>query len=91
VLVVDPALPPWLPEVTIRNIQVGASVAALRFRREASGSTKVDVLANDGLHIIRPAAPIIRGSDRVPALLDAVLNAADAGLSVIPGSRPPRT
>jgi glycogen debranching enzyme len=89
VLVVDPALPPWLPEVTIRNIQVGASTAALRLGREASGRTNVDVLANDGLHIIRPPAPIIRGSDRVPALLDAVLNAADAGLSVIPGSRPP--
>ena len=39
-LVVDPALPDWLPEITIRNIQVGAARASLRLRRDSTGHTE---------------------------------------------------
>jgi len=73
-LIVDPCLPEWLPEVTMQNIRVGQSRAAVRFRREASGHTQVEVLEDEGLRIIRlpprdAASP--EGTDRVAAALRA--------------------
>ena len=55
-LIVDPALPAWLPEITLRNIRVGASRASLKFRREPTGRTEVEVIDSGGLYIVRPAA-----------------------------------
>lgn len=52
-LIVDPSLPKWLPEITMRNIRVGPSCAGLKFRRDASGHTEVEVLEAGGLHIRR--------------------------------------
>ena len=80
-LIVDPALPEWLPEVTVHNIQVGQSRAALKFRRDASGHTEVEVIENGGLHICRlpprdAATP--EGTDRVAAALCAALDVGSA-------------
>ncbi len=77
-LVVDPALPAWLPEVTVRNVQVGAARASLRFHRDTSGHTEVDMLDDGGLHILRPAAAFAPGADRIVAALAAALNPAEA-------------
>lgn len=38
-LVVDPHLPEWLPELTLRGIRVGSATVSLRFAREPSGAT----------------------------------------------------
>gem|GEM_PF-2711389 len=43
-LFVDPRLPAWLPELTLRGLRVGAARADIRFRRVADGSTTYDVL-----------------------------------------------
>ncbi|MGH7083170.1 MAG: amylo-alpha-1,6-glucosidase, partial [Acetobacteraceae bacterium] len=78
VLIVDPALPEWLPEVTLRNIQVGPSRAGLRFRRDSSGHTEVEVLEDGGLAIRRlpPAeVPLPQGKDRVAAAIRSALSA----------------
>ena len=52
-LYVNPALPDWLPELTIRNLRAGDGVAELRFRGD-----QVDVLSNStGFEVIHGAAP----------------------------------
>ena len=77
-LVVDPALPAWLPEVTIRNMQVGEARASLTFRRNRAGHTDVEVIADGGLTIVRPAIAISPGADRLKAAFAAALHPARA-------------
>jgi glycogen debranching enzyme len=53
-LYVNPALPDWLPEITIRNLRAGDGVAGLRFHDR----DQVDVLANTtGFEIVHGMAP----------------------------------
>lgn len=57
-LLVDPHLPPWLPELTVRNLRVGRAVATIRFHRRPNGSSDYEVLAKDGpLHVLRQPSP----------------------------------
>ena len=52
-LYVDPALPDWLPELTIRNLRAGDGAAGLRF-----SGREVEVLSNTtGFEIIHGVAP----------------------------------
>ena len=52
-LYVDPALPDWLPELTIGNLRAGSGAAALRFH-----GTDVEVLSNTtGFEVIHEVAP----------------------------------
>jgi glycogen debranching enzyme len=57
-LLVDPHLPVWLPEITVRNLHVGAAVIDLRFYRTKSGDSDYDVLDQRGsLHVVRQPSP----------------------------------
>jgi hypothetical protein len=47
-LLIDPVLPAWLPDVTLRNLHVGKAVVDLRFHRERDGSTGWKVLRRRG-------------------------------------------
>jgi len=47
-LLVDPVLPPWLPELTVSRLRVGDAVATLRFERDADGRTHFHVLERKG-------------------------------------------
>jgi glycogen debranching enzyme len=38
-LLIDPQLPAWLPEITIENLRVGNAFATIHFYREPDGST----------------------------------------------------
>lgn len=52
-LYVNPALPDWLPELTIRNLRAGNGMTGLRFH-----DAQVEVLANTtGFEIIHGPAP----------------------------------
>ena len=52
-LIVDPAVPDWLPELVFENLRVGAATVTLRFRRDASGRSTFQVLRKRGtLHIV---------------------------------------
>ena len=73
-LVVDPALPSWLPSITLRNVQVGRSRASLTFRRDTTGHTEVEVIDGGGLLILRPAAAMSPGTDRMLEVLAAALD-----------------
>ena len=57
-LLVDPHLPAWLPEIALRNLHVGSAVVDLGFRRTASGGTDYEVLEKRGpLHVVRQPSP----------------------------------
>jgi glycogen debranching enzyme len=57
-LFVDPRLPPWLPALTVRDLQVGDATITLSFRRRDSGATTYDVVEKRGtLHVIHQASP----------------------------------
>lgn len=54
VLIVDPQLPEWLPEITLRNLAIGQAVASIRFYRKPDGSSDYQILDVRGkLRILR--------------------------------------
>jgi glycogen debranching enzyme len=57
-LLLDPWLPEWLPEITLRGLRIGEAVATIRFHRQRSGITDYDVLELRGkLHVLRQPSP----------------------------------
>lgn len=57
-LLLDPHLPSWLPEITLTGLHVGRAVAKIRFFRQARGRTDYEVLDLRGpLHVIRHENP----------------------------------
>jgi glycogen debranching enzyme len=57
-LLIDPHLPEWLPELTVRNLRVGQASTTIRFYRTKSGRTRYKVLEKDGsLHVLRQPSP----------------------------------
>jgi glycogen debranching enzyme len=57
-LLVDPHLPEWLPEIAIRNLHVGSAVIHIRFHRTGSGKSDYEVLDQRGsLHVVKQPSP----------------------------------
>jgi glycogen debranching enzyme len=57
-LLVDPHLPAWLPDISISNLHVGQAVVDMRFYRLKNGDSDYEVLRKDGpLHIVRQPSP----------------------------------
>jgi glycogen debranching enzyme len=53
-LTVHPVLPPWAPELILRNLRVGGATVNLRFWRDCDGESQYEVLQRRGtLHIVR--------------------------------------
>ena len=75
-LVVDPVLPPWMPEVTVRGLRLGAATATLRFWRDDSGRSHAEVVRKRGaLHLVhQPPLESLRHGvrDRLGALVESV-------------------
>lgn len=58
VLLVDPHLPEWLPEMKITNLRVGDATVSLQFRRKEDGTTDYKVMDLEGkLHVLRQPSP----------------------------------
>ena len=56
-MLLDPQLPDWLPEIFLRNLHVGNAVVSIRFYRNGK-STHFDVLEKRGrLHVLRQPSP----------------------------------
>jgi len=56
-LLVDPHLPDWLPEIILRNLHVGKAAVSIRFYRKGK-RTHFDVLDKRGkLHVLRQPSP----------------------------------
>ena len=53
-LLVDPVLPAWLPELTLRRLRVGEATVSLRFHRDGDSRPRYEVLERDGkVRIVR--------------------------------------
>ena len=52
-LVVDPHLPDWLPDLTVRNLRVGGQVLDIRFARDGE-ATGFEVLRGDAGFVVLP-------------------------------------
>ncbi|MGQ0714774.1 MAG: glycogen debranching N-terminal domain-containing protein [Gemmatimonadaceae bacterium] len=76
VLVIDPVLPTWLPEVIVRDLRLAGATATLRFWREDSGACHGEVLHKRGtFHLVKqpPLESLTAGArDRFGALADSV-------------------
>ena len=48
VLYLDPRLPEWLPQITVRNLRVGDAAVDLRFRRNEDATSAYEVLDQRG-------------------------------------------
>ena len=59
VLYVDPALPDWLPDVTLHGLRVGRHTLDIAFRREGAG-TAYEVLRGDASAVSGPALGRVR-------------------------------
>ena len=72
-LVVDPHLPEWLPEITLRDMRVGKARLTIRFRRRADGRTSYRILDQTGkLHVVRQATPWSLTAQPAARLRDAL-------------------
>ncbi len=58
VLLLDPHLPDWLPEITVDRLRVGAATVSLRFFRNAAGESDYKIVDLQGtLHVLRQPSP----------------------------------
>jgi glycogen debranching enzyme len=77
-LMVDPVLPPWLPEVTLERLRIGGATVSLRFHRDRMGRSHVEVLRKRGtLHVVKQPPPeslAVGVKDRFSALVDRLLH-----------------
>ena len=72
-LVVDPHLPEWLPEYTLRDLRVGKATVTIEFRRHSNGRTTYRVLGQRGkLHVVRQATPWSLTAQPAARLRDAL-------------------
>jgi hypothetical protein len=57
-LLLDPHLPEWLPELTLTHLRVGDATVTIRFYRQADGTSDYRVQDVRGpLHILRQPSP----------------------------------
>jgi glycogen debranching enzyme len=71
-LIVDPQLPEWLPDLTLRRLTIGEARVSLRFQRETDGSTACEMFERSGdVRLFRPAT--ISGGDRLESALREAL------------------
>ncbi len=57
-MLLDPHLPEWLPELTVTNLKVGKAAVDIRFYREKDGNSDYEILDLRGhLHVLRQPSP----------------------------------
>jgi glycogen debranching enzyme len=72
-LVIDPHLPEWLPDVTLHDIHVGDARATLRFWRDDDGESHGEIVRKKGtLHLLRQP-PLESLKDGIPERLAALV------------------
>ena len=57
-LVIDPQLPEWLPDIKISNLRVGDASVTIRFFRKHDGASDYEIIDKRGsLHVLRQPTP----------------------------------
>jgi glycogen debranching enzyme len=76
-LVVNPNLPAWLPEITLEKLRVGTSQVSIRFFRGRDGRSDYEVVDRRGtVHVVRQPSPFsltASGGERLRDLLSSLL------------------
>jgi glycogen debranching enzyme len=76
-LLIDPVLPAWLPEIMVRGLRVGRAAVTLRCWRNEKGRTEFEVVKKQGtLRVVRQPPPesLTAGvGDRLHAVLETVM------------------
>ena len=77
-LVIDPVLPTWLPEIVLHDLRIGGATATIRFWRDAKGRSHGEVVRKHGtLRLVKqpPIESLSAGvRDRFSALADSILH-----------------
>lgn len=74
-LIVDPHLPEWLPEISLDNLRVGASRVSIRFFRKPDGTSDYEVTeGTGGLHVLRQPSPWSLSASLGERFKDALLS-----------------
>lgn len=80
-LLLDPHLPDWLPEITVRNLQVGKATCSIRFYKRGK-HTHFDILDKRGkLHVLRQPSPwslAATFAERLEDILESLVHSATA-------------
>lgn len=72
-LLVDPNMPEWLPEITLANLHVGDATATIRFYRRKDGQSDYEVVEKRGsLHVLRQPSPWSLAASFAERLTDAL-------------------
>jgi glycogen debranching enzyme len=72
-LLVDPHLPEWLPQITLHNLRVGEARVTIRYFRKADGESSYEILEQRGkLHVLRQPSPWSLTADFAERLKDAL-------------------
>ena len=79
VLMIDPVLPSWLPQVTLENLRIGGATVTLRFWRDRDHRSHGEIIKKRGtLRLIRqpPLESLTTSvSERVSRLVDGLVHA----------------
>jgi glycogen debranching enzyme len=80
-LLVDPHLPEWLPQITLEHLRVGGAAATIRFYRQPGGESSYEVEDVRGsLHVLRQPGPWALTAGRAGRVKDALTSLLpDAG------------
>jgi glycogen debranching enzyme len=73
ILIVDPILPAWLPDLVVHDLRVGEGRVTLRCTRRTDGTSDFDVVRSDGgIHVVRQPPPeaAVGAADRINALVE---------------------
>ncbi|HSE43497.1 MAG TPA: glycogen debranching N-terminal domain-containing protein [Acidobacteriota bacterium] len=74
-LLVDPHLPSWLPEITVEDLQVGEARISIRFYRNPNGKSDYEILHKRGtLHVFRQPSPWSLTASFAERLKDALVS-----------------
>ena len=72
-LLVDPHMPEWLPDLTMRDLRVGDAKVTIRFYRQPDGASDYEILDLRGtLHVVRQPSPWSLTADFAERLKDAL-------------------
>lgn len=73
ILLLDPHLPAWLPEITLRGLRVGEATTTIRFVRKPDGATDYTILDKHGwLNVLRQPSPWSLTATFAERLVDAL-------------------
>jgi glycogen debranching enzyme len=72
-LLLDPHMPEWLPDLTMRDLRVGDAKVTIRFYRKPDGASDYEILDLRGtLHVVRQPSPWSLTADFAERLQDAL-------------------